>query len=614
MACFTTKFLTAACPCLGSARDTSFISGEGGPVATLSTGRIIGEYLPSGVQHFSGVPFAAPPTGERRWLRPAALQSWQGELDCSSRRPANERRGRPVQQLDDADTTDRPPTEDCLYLDIWLPKGTLSNKDSNEEKRKSAPVLIWIYGGGLLGGAKDDRGSSGEEYAERGIIYLTINYRVGALGFLRPRGGDANCGLWDQVAALRWVQQEIGSFGGDSGQVTIMGQSAGGDSVYWLCASPIANRLFSRAIMMSPASFTTSPGQAEELAEEFATRAGAQSADLADMQKLSVEAILDTQNSGRFRAHPTTGPGWRELMAGGTLPQVDPEPCPTASGIFQFPNGTEPPGWPMPVAVVDGELLEYPPLVALARGVASHIDIIVGGNRHENGFKPHSDAEAQKPHPQCFGRFVPADEPREELVRRLSWEIAGAPAVLHSPSDELKQTVRSEIIPAYLAELEASGSRAEPQALHDAIATDFSFLAKVHLIADRLAKRNNSKSIYRYQFNGFGERGEAFHATELEMLMGVPGDGLERFGLPKVRTQWMDSWAAFAHTGNPNIPEMTGAWKPYNLTSSHIMTWDGENGWKVDEEILEARSGLKATAKLWERLWMVDEVSTCSMS
>merc|ERR1712232_308236 len=221
-----------------------------------------------------------------------------------------------------------------------------------------------------------DLKQGGIEYASRGVILVTCNYRVGVLGFLCPQGGDANCGLWDQVAVLNWVRTNIKTFGGDPGRVTIVGQSAGADSVYWLCSSKVANRLFCRAIMMSPSSFTTTPAQAHELAREFAELAGAKSAGLADLQDLEAETIINTQAQKCFRIPPNTGPGWRELMAGGTLPDVEPVPDPTPAGLFRFPDGHAPVGWPLPVAVVDGELLEDVPMDALAKGVAKHLDII----------------------------------------------------------------------------------------------------------------------------------------------------------------------------------------------------------------------------------------------
>lgn len=209
-------------PCCFGSRDAA--PGDV-PRCELSSGSIVGEFVGSS-EHFSAVPFAAAPVGPLRWKKPQPVEPWLGDLDCSSQR--QDRRGRPVQCVDPND--DRPPTEDCLHLDIWRPVGRTATK---------LPVLVWIYGGGLLCGSKDDPGSSGQCYAEQGIIFICINYRVGVLGFLCPHGGDANCGLWDQVSALQWIQDEVGALGGDKSRVTIMGQSAGGDSVYW-CRPPFA--------------------------------------------------------------------------------------------------------------------------------------------------------------------------------------------------------------------------------------------------------------------------------------------------------------------------------------------------------------------------------------
>jgi len=397
--------------------------------------------------------------------------------------------------------------------------------------------------------------------------------------------------------------------GGDATRVTIMGQSAGGDSVYWLCASPVANKLFSRAIMMSPASFTITPEQAEELAGEFARNAGAKSAGLADMQDLSMEVVLKTQLEGSYRIFPTTGPGWRELMAGGSLPDVDPEPVPSAAGLFQLPEGYGVRGWPMPVAVVDGEFLKEPPLLALTNGVASHLEIIVGGNKQENGFRAFSEQEPRRACNGSCGRFVPADEPRSDLIRRMAWEIVGSPALLNSPFEAAQQCVRTDLIPAYEEELGSDAS--QPQLLHDAIATDFSFLAKVQLISERLSASGQCKSLFRYQFDGYRGR-DAFHGSELTLLLGVPGDGVERRGSPEVRQQWMSSWMAFVHTGNPNIAEMRGKWQQFG-PSSVVMRWDGFDGWVEDAKFLEHRKGLLATARLWERLWKVEAPSQCSV-
>ena len=227
-------FNVGCLPCCFGVRGGACVQADV-PRAQLSSGTILGEYV-GGSEHFSAVPFAAPPVGIRRWKKPEPVEPWPGELDCSSRRPPDDRRGRPVQSVDPEH--DRQPTEDCLHLDIWFPMGTLG---SLSRSPKGLPVLVWIYGGGLLSGSKDDPGSSGQCYAEQGIIFICINYRVGALGFLCPRHADPNCGLWDQACALQWIQNEIGNLGGDPKKVTIMGQSAGGDSVYWCEPPPLSS-------------------------------------------------------------------------------------------------------------------------------------------------------------------------------------------------------------------------------------------------------------------------------------------------------------------------------------------------------------------------------------
>jgi len=362
--------------------------------------------------------------------------------------------------------------------------------------------------------------------------------------------------------------------------------------------------------MMSPASFTITREQAAELAEEFARNASADTADLEDMQRLSVEAILEAQNTGTYRVFPTTGPGWRELMFGGTLPPVEPEPDPSSAGLFRLPEGHEVHGWPMPVAVVDGEFLEEPPLKALARGVARHLDIIVGGNKQENGFRAASEEDPEHGCDGSCGRYVSQDEPREEMVQRLAWEIAGCPALLDKPFKDVKEVIETQVLPAYEEEL--GEGKSSPQLLNDAIASDFSFLAKVHLISQRLAKSGCSRSLFRYQFDGY--RGcDAFHGSELPLLLGVPGDGVARIGSMEVREKWMNSWINFACCGDPNIQEMKGEWKQFSLKSSDIMIWDGVEGWRVDKTLLQRRRGLLATAELWEKLWLIEGPGQCSI-
>ncbi|MGB7345833.1 MAG: carboxylesterase family protein [Pirellulaceae bacterium] len=195
------------------------------------------------VRVFKGIPYAAPPVGELRWKPPAMHTAWEGVRACDrfwNKCPQN---GRLVRE--------GPFNEDCLYLNVWTPAKTDTDK---------LPVMVWIHGGGFTQGSAHEAAYMGDKIAQRGIVLVSINYRLGAFGFLAhpllskesEQGVSGNYGILDQIAALRWVQKNIASFGGDTDNVTIFGESAGGTSVYLLTASPLASGLFHRAILQSP--------------------------------------------------------------------------------------------------------------------------------------------------------------------------------------------------------------------------------------------------------------------------------------------------------------------------------------------------------------------------
>ncbi len=227
---------------------------------------------------YKGVPFAAPPVGDLRWKAPQPVEKWQGVLQTTEYAPSPMQGGNPPSGK----------SEDCLYLNIWTPA------KSTKEK---LPVLVWIYGGGFSFGSTAEPVHNGEHLARKGVVLVSIAYRVGQLGFLahpelsaeNPNGVSGNYGLLDQIAGLKWIQNNIAAFGGDPDKVTIFGESAGGISVSMLCASPLAKGLFHGAISQSGGSFgptraTTFPGenmktlqQAEQAGVEYAERAGASS-------------------------------------------------------------------------------------------------------------------------------------------------------------------------------------------------------------------------------------------------------------------------------------------------------------------------------------------------
>lgn len=204
------------------------------------------------IRIFKGIPFAAPPVGDLRWKAPQAVQNWSGVKKCVAFSAS------PIQDLpkpfycwsEEFIAKPEPLSEDCLYLNIW------TSTQKNDKKR---PVFVWIYGGGLSSGSANCDIYDGEEMAKQGVVFVSINYRVGVLGFMAhpelskesSHQASGNYGFMDQIAALQWVQKNIEAFGGDSNNVTIAGQSAGAFSVNALIASPLARGLFHKAILQS---------------------------------------------------------------------------------------------------------------------------------------------------------------------------------------------------------------------------------------------------------------------------------------------------------------------------------------------------------------------------
>ncbi len=238
---------------------------------------------------YRGIPFAAPPIGDLRWRSPQPHAKWDGV------RPATAFAADPYQGDGKGNVS-----EDCLYLNVWTPAKSAGEK---------LPVLVWIYGGGFAFGSTSTPTHNGEFLARKGVVLVTINYRVGSLGFLAhpeltaesPHKASGNYGIQDQIAGLRWVQRNIAAFGGDPAKVTIFGESAGGISVSMLCGSPEAKGLFRGAISQSGGNFgptrpTTFPGEnmrglaaAEQAGLAYAAKAGATS--LAELRKLTPDKL-----------------------------------------------------------------------------------------------------------------------------------------------------------------------------------------------------------------------------------------------------------------------------------------------------------------------------------
>jgi para-nitrobenzyl esterase len=254
---------------------------------------------------YKGIPFASPPVGDLRWKAPQPVQAWPGTRAADQYAPAC------VQSMG------APPpggtSEDCLYLNVWTPARSATEK---------LPVLVWIYGGGFNGGATSYPVHDGARLARRGVVLVSLSYRVGVLGFFAHPGLNAespshtsgNYGLLDMVAGLRWISKNIAGFGGDPNRVTIFGESAGGIAVSMLSASPLAKGLIHGAISQSGGSFGPSsknpqPGEnmrlladSEASGVDFAASAGA--ASVKELRALPPAKLLETSRGQRGMAWP----------------------------------------------------------------------------------------------------------------------------------------------------------------------------------------------------------------------------------------------------------------------------------------------------------------------
>jgi para-nitrobenzyl esterase len=301
-------------------------------------GKVQGKLINEGkVKAFLGLPFAAPPVGELRWKAPAPPAPWKGLRDAT-------KYGAHCYQghvYDDMVFQDSGPSEDCLFLNVFTPADA---KDGSK-----LPVMFWIYGGGYSGGSASEPRHNGDALPTKGVVLVTINYRLGVLGFFatnelakEANGSAGNYGLRDMVAGLQWVKANIAKFGGDPGNVTIFGESAGSFAVSTLMAAPPAQGLFHKAIGESGGAFSsTLPIASLDLTEkrdqDWAASIGAPT--LAELRAMPADKIID---AGRQRGAVRFGP------------------------------------------IIDGQFLVEQVTATYAAGKQAHIPLLAGWNRDEN--------------------------------------------------------------------------------------------------------------------------------------------------------------------------------------------------------------------------------------
>lgn len=283
-----------------------FVSAQKTVIRT-DKGKVQGEFnAEENVRIFKGIPFAAPPVANLRWKAPQPAEKWKGKLRCTDFGPS------PMQNTpqpfycwtEEFIAQPAPLNEDCLYLNVWT---------SASSKKAKQPVFVWIYGGGLSSGSSNCAIYDGAEMAKQGVVFVSLNYRVGVFGFMAHpdlstesgRQASGNYGFMDQIAALQWVQKNIAAFGGDPNNVTIAGQSAGAFSVNALIASPLTEGLFHKAILQSGGLLSNfgqqDLGASEKAGIRFMEKTAATS--IAELRAISAEKLQSVSNDpeiGRF--------------------------------------------------------------------------------------------------------------------------------------------------------------------------------------------------------------------------------------------------------------------------------------------------------------------------
>ncbi|UAK30924.1 carboxylesterase family protein [Nocardia asteroides] len=289
---------------------------------------------------FRGLPYAQPPFGIRRFAAPVPAQPWDGVRDASAFGPPVPQAGSAVPSMS-GDTDDG--SGDCLTLNVWSP----------DLGAAGLPVMVWIHGGAYLGGRSGNPHHDGATLAGAGVVVVSMNYRVGAEGFAHIAGAPDNRGILDQVAALRWVQNNVAAFGGDPGKVTVFGQSAGAGCLAALLTMPMAAGLFHRAIAQSVPGTYFTPRLAAAISARIAAELGVR-ATVGELAGVSPRALINATDAVIQKM-----PGFVE----------------TWGPMALTPTPFSP--------VVDGAVLPSAPWRALAAGTAEGIDLLVGHTRDE---------------------------------------------------------------------------------------------------------------------------------------------------------------------------------------------------------------------------------------
>ncbi|MDR3510766.1 MAG: carboxylesterase family protein [Caulobacteraceae bacterium] len=488
------------------------------------------------VLSFKGIPFAAPPVGDLRWRPPAAATHWDSIRQATAY--GHDCMQKPMPG--DLAPIGVEPGEDCLFLNVWRPAAAATAK---------LPVMVWIHGGGFVNGGSSPAVYDGSQFARQGIVLVSFNYRLGRFGFFahpalsqkNPSGPLANYGLMDQIAALQWVKRNISAFGGDTRNVTVFGESAGGISVHVLATAPAAKGLFQKAIVESGGGRGLVTGRRHLRTQEAGEQPSAEAVGLAFAKSVGIEGE-DAAALAALRQLPA-----EKIVSGLNLATM------FGSATFAGP-------------VIDGQIVVDEPEALYRAGKAAHIKLMIGANNFDIGFfKGHTVDELVAPFGAAATQQVlkTYDPDNTGKVSAIGMRM-GTDQTMIEPARFVAKTLSSQgrSVYEYRFSYVADTMRQKyPGAMH---ATEIPF------VFDTLHARDGDKV--------------------------TPQD-------EKVAQLANGYWVAFAKSGNPN-GQGRPKWPAYNASHDELLefTVGGDavaepDPWKARLDLTETRSDQSASVK-----------------